>query len=164
MLSGYDYLTGVALSEGCFRQLNIVSRPVASPAAGADFTVKVDDAGAPWQIVSIRARLVTSAVVANRLVHCVVKDADGNEVYRIGFDGAITASKTTIFSFTPAAGGIAGGITTNNDLVYSIPDGPYLPRWTVGSVTGAIDVGDQWSQIAVWYMAVLPEVDADSDE
>lgn len=164
MLSGYDYLTGVGLADGCYRQLNIVSLPLPSPAAGADFAFTIPDGGFPVQIVAIRGRLVTSAVVANRLVHAVVRDAAGTEVYRLGFDGAVTATKTTFVTFSPAMGGISGGITTNNDLGFSVPDGPYLPRWTIGSLTTAIDAGDQWSQLAVWYMAVMPDQDEDEGE
>ena len=150
-MDGYPSLSGVGLAEGPVTNVALASVSVQSPAAGADFTITVPDAGNVWEIVAIRARLVTSAAVANRLVHCVIKDAAANEVYRVGIDLAITAGVTTIFTFSTALASIVGGHTTNNDIGYPIPEGPYLPRWTIGSVTGAIDTGDQWSQISIWY-------------
>ena len=144
-------LSGVALATGPVSNVSLASQSIQSPAPGADFTIVVPDAGNVWEIVAIRARLVTSAAVANRLVHCVIKDAAANEVYRVGADLAITAGITTIFSFSSALAAIVGGHTTNNDIGYPIPEGHYLPRWTIGSLTTLIDTGDQWSQISVWY-------------
>ena len=150
-MDGYPSLSGVGLASGPVTNVALASTSVQSPAAGADFTITVPDAGNVWEVVAIRARLVTSAAVANRLVHCVVKDAAANEVYRVGIDLAITAGITTIFTWSVALAAIVGGHTTNNDIGYPLPEGPYLPRWTIGSVTTAIDVGDQWSQISIWY-------------
>ena len=144
-------LSGVGLATGPVSNVSLASQSVQSPPPGTDFTIVVPDAGNVWEIVAIRARLVTSAAVANRLVHCVVKDAAANEVYRVGIDLAVTAGITTIFSFSSALASIVGGHTTNNDIGYPIPEGHYLPRWTIGTVTGAIDVADQWSQISIWY-------------
>lgn len=155
-MDGYPSVSGVGLEAGPVCTVLLGSQGLQSPAAGADFIYTVPDAGAVYEVIAIRARLVTSAVVANRLVHAVVKDAAGTEVYRVGADIAVTATKTVIYTFSPAAGGIGGGVTTNNDVAYPIPEGPYLPRWTIGSVTGAIDVGDQWSQLAIWYRALYP--------
>jgi len=163
MLSGYDYLTGVGLSEGCYRQLNLVSQAVKAPAAGTDFSVQVPDAGAPWEIVAVRARLVTSATVANRFVSAVVTDNNGDEYYRAGFDTALVASTTYVLTFTPSVATVVGGVTNTKALTFPIPGGPYLPRYSVASVTAAIDTGDAYSQVRVWYAAVLP-VPEEADE
>ena len=150
-MDAYPNVSGVGLEQGPVCDVLLGSQSLQSPAAGADFTFTVPDVGSVYEVVAIRARLVTSAAVANRLVHCVVKDAASNEVYRVGIDLAITAGLTTIFTFSPAIGAIVGGHTNNNDIGYPLPMGPYLPRWTIGSITTAIDTGDQWSQISIWY-------------
>lgn len=150
-MDAYPRVSGVGLQDGPICDVVLSSQLLQSPAAGADFTFTIPDVGSVYEIVSIRARLVTSAAVANRLVHCVIKDAATNEVYRVGADLAITAGLTTIYTFAPAIASIVGGHTTNNDIGYPIPEGPYLPRWTIGSLTTAIDVADQWSLISIWY-------------
>ena len=150
-MDGYPSVSGVGLEHGPVCDVVLGSQLLQSPAAGADFTFTVPDVGSVYEVVAIRARLVTSAAVANRLVHCVVKDAAANEVYRVGIDLAITAGLTTIFTFSSAIGSIIGGHTSNDDIGYPLPSGPYLPRWTVGSVTTAIDTADQWSLISIWY-------------
>lgn len=164
MLSGYDYLTGVGLQDGCYRQLNIVTAAQKAPAAGADFAVVVPDAGAPWQLVSVRARLVTSATVVNRFVSAIVQDAAGTEVYRVGFGTALVASTTYIITFSPWVGSVQGDVTNTKTVTFPVPSDPYLPRFTIGSATGGLDTGDQYSQVQAWYAAVLPLQDDGSDE
>lgn len=136
----------------------VVSQVVAPPAAGADFTVTTPDSGAQgmWQIIAVRARLVTSATVANRFVALAVKDEVANEVYRVGYDTAITAGLTIICTFTPAVTSVVGGITNVKSLAFPLPPGPYPSRTAFSSVTTAIDTGDQWSQIAVLYQRLTP--------
>ena len=150
-MDGYPHVSGVGLQDGPVCDVLLGSQLQQPPAAGADFTFTIPDVGSVYEIVAIRARLVTSNAVANRLVHAVVKDAAGNELYRVGADLAITASLTTIYTFAPTIGSIIGGHTTNNDIGYPLPEGPYLPRWTIGTITSAIDTADQWSFISVWY-------------
>lgn len=150
-MNGYPSLSGVGLAEGPVSNVALASTVVQSPAAGSDFTLTVPDAGNVWEIVSIRARLVTSSAVANRVVSVLVKDNNGTEVFRSAFDTAITASLTTVFSISPQVGTVNGGLTNGKAITMPIPDGPYLPRWTISTSTVSIDTGDAWSQIAVWY-------------
>jgi hypothetical protein len=136
----------------------LVSQPVPAPAAGADFTITTPDtlAQGVWQIVSIRARLVTSATVANRFVALTVKDEVANEVCRVGFDTAITAGLTVFCTFTPAVSTVVGGVTNVKALTFPLPAGPYPSRTAFSSVTTNVDTGDQWSQIAVIYQRLTP--------
>lgn len=149
-------VSGVGLEAGPVQTVLLGSQGLQQPAAGADWTYTIPDAGAVYELVAIRARFVTSAVVANRAVAVIVKDAAGTEVFREGLDTAVTASLTTIWTFTSEAGTSAGGVATVKAVALGIPEGPYLPRWTISTVTTAIDVGDQWSQIGVWYRALYP--------
>ena len=164
MLGGYDYLTGVGLQDGCYRQLNIVTAAQKSPAAGADFSVQVPDGGYPWQLVAVRAQLVTSAVVVNRFAAAVVKDAAGTELYRVGFGTALVASTTYIITLSPFVGSVQGDVTNTKTVTFPVPDAPYLPRFSVGTITTAIDAGDAYSNVVAWYAAVLPHEDEADDE
>lgn len=159
----YDGLavSGVGLQAGPVQTILLGTQTQLQPAAGTDFTFTIPDAGAVYEIVSIRARFVTSAAVANRAVAVLVKDAAGTEVYREGFDTAITASLTTIVSFTSGAVSGLGGISQVKAVTLPLPEGPYLPRFTISSVTTLIDAADQWSQIAVWYRALYPSGNVD---
>lgn len=163
-MNGYPSVSGIGLQAGPVQTILYGSQGQNPPAAGADFAYSIPDAGAAYEIVAVRARLVTSAVVANRGVAVTVKDAAGTEVFRGGFDTAITASLTIIFTFGPVAASSSGGITTTKAVAIELPGGPYLPRWVIGTNTTAIDAGDQWSQIAVWYRALYPSSYADGTD
>lgn len=162
MLGGAQELHGIGISSGCYSRLNIVTSAFKSPAAGADFSVQVPDAGAPWRLVAVRARLVTSAVAGNRFLAAVVTDNNADEIYRAGFDTALVASTTYIVTLSPAVTGIVGGVTNTKSLVIPVPAEPYLPRFSIASVTTAIDTGDVWSQVRCWYVSSLPDTDADA--
>lgn len=136
----------------------LISQSVAPPAAGSDFAVTTPDTEAQgmWQVVAIRARLVTSATVANRFVAVAVKDENGTEVYRVGYDTAITAGLTVICTLAPAVSTVVGGVANVKALTFPLPAGPYASRTVFSSVTTGIDTGDQWSQVAVIYQRLTP--------
>jgi len=136
----------------------VVAQSFPNPAAGADFTITTPDtlAQGMWSIVAIRARLVTSATVANRFVQFVVKDQTADEVYRVGYDTAITAGNTVILTFAPAVATITGGVTNVHALTFPMPAGPYPSRTAFSSVTLNIDTADQWSQLSVLYQRFSP--------
>lgn len=154
-------VSGVGLAAGPVQTVLLSSQAQNPPAAGADFAYTIPDVGAVYEIVAIRARLVTSAAVANRGVAVTVKDAAGTEVFRGGFDTAVTASLTTFWTFSPYAASSSGGVALTKAVAIELPEGPYLPRWVIGSATTAIDAADQWSQVAVWYRALYPTSRAD---
>lgn len=153
-MNGYPSVSGIGLQPGPVCSVLLGSQGQNPPVAGADFAYTIPDVGAVYEIIAIRARFVTSAAVANRGVAVTVKDAAGTEVFRGGFDTAVTASLTTIFTFSEYAASATGGVTTTKAVAIELPEGPYLPRWVIGSNTTAIDVADQWSQVAVWYRAL----------
>lgn len=157
-------VSGVGLQTGSFPDCQVVSYAVPSPAAGSDFTITLPGSGGIWELVAVRARLVTSAQAANRLVHFTVHDQNSNEVYRVGQDAAIVTGKTVVYTFSPYIASITGGNTTNNDIGYPAPAGPYLPNWTLGSTTGNIDAGDQWSVISAWWKAYFPDYGPGANE
>lgn len=164
MVGGYESLSGLGLNGGCYDSLNVVTAAQKAPSAGADFSVAVPDADAPWQLVSLRAVFTTSAVVANRFVAAIVKDAQGNEVYRVGFGTALVASTAYVVTLGPWVSSAQGDVTNTKTVTLPLPDGPYLPRFTIGSVTTAIDVGDAYSALQAWYVAALPNGDSGADE
>ena len=148
----YDYnLRGVGLAPGIYGDLSLASQTFISPAAGADFTITVPDTGGVWEIVALRAQLVTSATVANRGVVVQVKDHAANIVYESPASLAITASLTIGVTFSAQYPSGVGDITTTKKVGLALPDGPYLPGWTVGTSTALIDTADQWSLIRAWY-------------
>ena len=138
----------------------LVSQQFPSPAAGAEFTITTPDteAAGMWQVVSIRARFVASATVVNRFPALAVKDENGTEVYRIGFETAITNGLTIFCTFTPAVGSIQGGVANSKALAFPLPGGPYPSRTAFTSITTGIDAGDQWSQLAILYQRFTPNL------
>ena len=144
-------LSGVGLAEGPLSNVSLASVPVTSPAAGADFVIPIPDAGNIWEIVAVRARFVTSNAVANRFLTFNVKDAAGSVVFQTAFGTAQTASITEGVVLSKMFSSVSGDVTNTKIVTLPLPEGPYLPRWTINSVTTAIDTADQWSQIEVWY-------------
>lgn len=160
MLDGGSFVSAIGLSSGEFGNLNIATQQFPSPAVATDWTVTVPDTGQMWKLVALHTRLVTSANAANRVVNVKVSDHAGNPYFEEGFDTAVTASLTVPITFTPYVTGIVGGVSNAKRLVFPIPAGPYLPGFTIASVTTAIDVADQWSQIQAWFIADGPLSDA----
>lgn len=156
MLPDYQSVSGVGLGAGPFGNLNIATAQFTSPAVGADFTLKVPDTGEMWQLVAIHASLATSAAAANRIVNLTVKDHAGVIVYEFSITTAITAGLTIPITFTPQVASVSGDITAAKRFLFPVPAGPYLPGWTFNSVTTAIDTGDQWGQLAAWFIADQP--------
>jgi hypothetical protein len=151
-LYSYEGVYGPGLSGDPFSDVNLVSSQTTSPAAGADFSVKVPDTGGIWEVVAIRAQLVTSSAVANRGITVNVKDhTNSNIVYQSSFTTAVTASLTIGFCFSTQFATTLGDISTTKVVGIPLAPGPYLPGWTINSSTALIDTGDQWSAIWAWY-------------
>lgn len=132
---------GARLSgEAAWRRSRIVV-PVVSPAAGVDWTFQVP-AGHIYQLVSIYAQLVTSAVVATRIARLAF--GDGVRTYLdVPPFATQVASLTRRYAWLVSPTGVAQG----SGILSSMPEIAPQPGWTVASVTDAIDVGDQWSAI-----------------
>jgi hypothetical protein len=122
---------------------------VPTPAAGAEWSVVVPN-GSVWDVLTARAVLNTSAVVANRNVRVTVSDGT-TELGRVGAAVAQPASIVGVHSFglqdAPDFAG-AGGLTFNHPL----PATRVVGNGVIASLTQNLDVGDQWSGIALQVM------------
>jgi hypothetical protein len=119
----------------------------ANPAAGAIFTRRVP--GETYErYLSIEAKFVTSAAVANRLPFVAYTNGDGVETYR-AIGGAVLAAGTTLTmtwsqeldTNAPASAGFMAGPLRDVDLP---------PGWHVVVGLTNIDAADQISLIQLW--------------
>lgn len=131
-----------------------VTRPalVAQPAAGADWSYRVD--GGTWQRIQlVRALLTTSVVVANRAPVFSISDPDGLPFWQWAPTAAQAAGAALAYSAAPLGGladHVAGGVSD-----FSIPS-LWLPAgWSFRVTTALLDAGDQWSAIRL----VVDELD-----
>lgn len=120
---------------------------IPTPAAGADWSVTVPG-GRQWRISAGRAIFTTSAVVASRIPRLTL--SDGTTIY---WENSVQA--TMVASNVYRLGFSAGGAqqstgNANVDSALTLPD-----LWLPGghqfmTQTTAIDVGDQWSGLALF--------------
>lgn len=123
---------------------------IGQPAVGADWSF-VPSSGDRVQLQAITARLVTSAVVANRVPAITVTDIAGNLVAIEGAQVAQAAAATVTYCWRP--GNIQGSSNTAGNVYDGTIPGFWLPAGcAVGSKTLAIDVGDQWSLVFATYL------------
>lgn len=119
---------------------------VSNPAAGANFSLTVP-AGVAWVLNSVRATLVTSAVVASRSPDLQVKDGSGNIVMDAVSGVGEPASTTSVWVYGP---GLATSTALKASNSVGIPSGLHLlAGWVIQMNTVNIDVGDQWSTIVI---------------
>lgn len=114
-----------------------------APAAGADWS---NVPGVGKTPLCVRARLVASATVANRTPQLVVTDGGGNTLFFAPAAPAQTAGQTVDYCWYPGA-----PITTAAGAVVlgPMPALPLAANWTVGTVTGGLQAGDQWSALNI---------------
>lgn len=127
--------------------------PVASPAAGAEWSAQVPS-GAVWIVDSITALLTTSAVVANRSPDLQVTDNDGALLSAVPPPASIAASLAARYYWlrTIAAAWAAGANKQPTPLPTTIlPAGAIIKSSTLN-----LDVGDAWTAI-VLYVIELTE-------
>jgi hypothetical protein len=139
------YLAALHLHEGRHRFLpRIVT--VASPAAGSDWSVAVDQ-GRCWIPLTIRAQLVSSATVANRVP--VLQYGDGTTtVVGVPSQNSQAASLTNRHGWARGAGNgpVGAGLL---DFLASLPFHALFGGLVIQTVTTNLQVGDQWSAIAL---------------
>lgn len=120
--------------------------PVASPAAGADWTLTVPD-DVIFRIISIRAQLATAVAVANRAVRCIVTSSSGQFLFNSQASFVQTASQTFQYCFAPFGydmGTLAGSGFASVPLVQDL----WLRQaFTLGMATINLQAADQWSGI-----------------
>ena len=118
------------------------------PAAGHDIADPTETTDS-FRLLTWRAKLLTSAVVANRFPHFQITDKSGTVLHDIAPAAAQVAGTTVVYDLCGGGGANPGGEAVV-DGVSSLP----LPDiwWPAGtkfnSLTTAIDVGDQWSAIS----------------
>lgn len=118
---------------------------LAKPAAGADFLAKVPTP-AQWRVQCMAAQLTTSAAIANRVPHLVITDGQGNTVYNFPPPGNQVQGTVGIYS----AGTTVVSAQVDGATVWVLPfPMKLLQGWTIGSLTTAIDAGDQWANVVL---------------
>lgn len=123
-------------------QKRVIDAP--SPAAGANFTLKVPG-GKAWELVSVRATFVASAQAANRDVVLSLNDAHGNVDYAVQTLASITAGLTRQLSYAVDVGTVTGSAT---QITLPLPAGWYmLPDETIALTVGSADAADQLSAV-----------------
>jgi len=117
-----------------------------TPAAGANVS-EVVPTGARWQLLSFRARFITSAAVANRVPQLVVDD--GTNIFASSAQAPVqTASNTQTYTFINGHGStLAGGAS---ETVVPFHPGLWLAAgFRIRTVTANIDAADTW--LSVFY-------------
>lgn len=121
----------------------IHSVAVANPAAGADWSFTIPT-GSRMRFRAGGAQLVTSATVATRATGFHATDG----VTEYMFAPAVqtqAASLTVRYDYLPGATAVA---LVGTQTSISLPSDPIFPAGhTIGSATGGIQAGDQWSGI-----------------
>lgn len=125
------------------------------PAAGTDWILQAQGR-AYWRIVSLVARLVTSATIATRVVSLI-----GDDGARTWYRQNATAgqAENNTFDYAAIAGSpITAGLPTL--VSFALPhDGLLLlPGFRLRVLTSALAAGDQWSAIT----ALVDEIPSDS--
>lgn len=117
---------------------------VPQPAVGQGVTVTVPESETQ-QLVAVRLRLVTSAVVATRTPIVSILGGDGISLVDLVAGFGLTASSTADFSFGAGLGewDAAGGVFASGPL----PSIPLLAGDQIQISLQAGDVGDQISRI-----------------
>lgn len=114
------------------------------PAAGSDWEIKAGGA-AILRIVSLVARLTTSAVVANRLATLTADDGE-----RVWYEQPATVAQVAgqVTDYAAHTGATPGGATPGV-LTLPLPGVGLLllPGHRLRVVTKTIDVADQWSLV-----------------
>lgn len=117
-----------------------------NPAAGAEIQETVPT-GKNWKIHAIRATLVSSATVANRIVDLIIDDGtDDLDRYS---SGLVQTASQTIFYNASAQG--LGDQQQNQLIRIPISVGQVLGAgFRIRTSTNGIQVGDQWQDIMLW--------------
>lgn len=123
----------------------------AAPAAGADF-VMTAPSNSRLRVINVNGVLATSAAVATRAPHLqLFPTTDNNSI--TATPATLAASLTVGYVWGPGLSKYNDGVTRISD---GLPDGWIIMGGqagfnSVGSVTGNLQVGDQWSHV---YMTV----------
>lgn len=120
---------------------------VTQPAAGANWSILVPG-GRLWRLIGGNASFLASGAVANRNLGLNIRTS--GIPMNITFNSTnVTNGQSVGASYTPSLTPIVSGI-----INVSLPV-PFVPMWLeagdeLRSITGAIDVADQYSAIVLW--------------
>jgi len=92
--------------------------------------------------------LTTSAVVANRAPKLTFSDGS-TTLFRVNPGAVLTATLVTVVNWILSYSAVVTALT-GTDLNVSIPEFVAQSGFRIGSLTTALDVGDQWSAIALF--------------
>jgi hypothetical protein len=112
------------------------------PAAGVDWNVNVST-NARWRLISLVARLTTSATVANRTPSLFLRDASANGIFDSPQITPQAASLVVAYSWGDSCAAVAtvGGVANA-----PLPGNCYLAQnMQIFSSTPGIQAGDQWT-------------------
>lgn len=145
-----SFALALRLHEGRYRKIPRVI-PVATPVAGADPAAQQVPSGTVWWLQSIFAVYTASAAVANR-VPFVSYDDSTTTYLRIPTPVAITASQAIRASWIR---GMADHLSASTSAWFvGLPSIPLPGGFRLSLTTTNIDVGDQWSSIALHVIEV----------
>ena len=129
-----------------------VREAIPQPAAGADIS-NFPSTSAEYRLLTVRAKLTTSATAASRYPHFRFVTPSGDVFFETVPSAAQIASKTVFYMLTSSGGAPNEGSAVNDDV-----SGLSLPDFWIGegckfeTSTTAIDPGDQWSDIYAKYL------------
>jgi len=113
-----------------------------TPGGGAEISDTVPT-GARWELISWCAQFVTSVTIANRQCQLILDDG-ANILYRLSATAAQTASTTFRRQWHQGASSYI--VDPSNNAVLPLPINNRLgPGFRIRTLTGGIDVSDQWS-------------------
>jgi len=112
-----------------------------NPAAGVEISETVPT-NARWRVISMYAQLVTSAVVAARLVNVIIDDGT-NTVFRYGTGASQAASQTVNYPFF--GGGFVDATGGNPRAIPLPPDLLLMGGYRFRTTTTLLDAGDDWT-------------------
>ena len=121
---------------------------VVSPAAGANASFTVDGANYV-RVLAARARLTTSATVANRFASLDYVDARGVVRGSSGAGVAVPASQTNVqheWHYNRGSSTSGAGVQTTSQLLFTFVPPGFTVRFTVAN----IDATDQLSSLSLW--------------
>lgn len=124
-----------------------ITEPVNAPAAGANWSLNLST-NREVRLDMVTCLFVTSAVAANRGPVLQILNESGTIIAQIGLTAAIAASSSYRLTWFKGA---AGTNNMLNNQTNALPDIPLEPGCKLQTVTAGIDVGDQYSLIAVTY-------------
>jgi len=135
-------MTRAYSGEAPWRRSRIVV-PVDEPAAGADWSLTVP-AGHLYHLVAVYGILTTDANVANR--RPFLGFTDGQVTYlTIPPVAAIAASTTEYLNWTEHG----DAYNSAPCQMMGLPELTLEPGWTIAPTTVNVQVGDQWSSVAL---------------